>query len=201
MTTSNDLLPSSTSSPLVDESRLMLQRALLTMHVISSLSSSSPAEQRGVAWREYKHAVTASDSGSFEFVCWVKYMNVCMYTLCHVALYEWLTETAYGFGSLGYAYAGMHACMTVLVVPTTVSGDVRPAWAGQNIARRLSVPSSKCHDQNKFDLSITNVKHHPSEQRFYTRCMLSMGRRRRDDDAHWSGYGGRVVFSSCRRKG
>ena len=54
--------------------------------------------------------MTASDSGSF---VWIRvlsqvYMYVCMYTLCRVALYEWLTEMAYGIDSLGHA---CHACL------------------------------------------------------------------------------------------
>ena len=58
----------------------------------------SSNRRRPLVWREYKHAVTASDSGFFAFTQWGQECMVYMYTLRRLALYEclrrWLTDVA-----------------------------------------------------------------------------------------------------------
>ena len=80
-----------------------------------------------VRWRGVstnKHAVTASDSGSFAFTQWGQEFMVYMYTLCHLCVVRMLTEMAYGCRSLVCACACMHmACMNVY---TTVFGRFSP---------------------------------------------------------------------------
>ena len=88
----------------VDEARLIRQRELYAL---------SSDHRRPLVWREYKHAVTASD---FRILC-VRAVGqeriVCMYTLCRLALYEclrrWLTDVAAWFMHV-HAIC-MHECL------------------------------------------------------------------------------------------